>query len=101
MKIFKGAVIKKSQEKTATVEVVRVVIHPVYAKRYRVSKKYHVHDESGNVKVGDRVKFSACKPISKTKKWKIVEPSSSKSTTKTSSKSVSNRKKKVKKGNKK
>ena len=58
-------------DKTATVAIERVVSHNVYKKRFKRVKKYHVHDESG-VKVGDIVKFVACKPMSKTKKWKIL-----------------------------
>ena len=58
--------------KTATVRVDRVVGHPLYKKRIKHSKKYHVHDEVG-AKVGDTVKFAASKPISKIKKWAILE----------------------------
>jgi len=72
MKILKGKVISKKMEKTATVLVERVVVHPVYGKRVRKTKKYHVHDEVGT-KVGQSVSFVACKPYSKLKKWKIVE----------------------------
>jgi len=57
---------------TATVEVERTVIHPLYQKRYKKAKKYQVHDDF-DVKVGDIVKFAACKPVSKLKKWKIVK----------------------------
>lgn len=59
-------------EKTATVAVERVVVHPFYKKRFRRTKKYHVHDELG-VSIGQSVKFVATKPVSKTKKWKIIE----------------------------
>lgn len=72
MKIFSGKVISVSRPKTATVAVTRVVVHPMYKKRYRRIRKYHVHDEEG-VKVGDTVKFVASKPYSKSKKWKIKE----------------------------
>jgi len=52
------------------------------------SKKYHVHDEKSTAKVGDKVSFVACKPISKNKKWKIVEPKkATKTKTKTKKKS--------------
>ena len=71
MKIFTGKVVSKKMEKTATVLVERVVIHPVYKKRYKLAKKYHVHDEMGT-SVGDTVNFVASKPFSKLKKWKIV-----------------------------
>lgn len=72
MKIFSGKVVAKKMQNTATVEVVRTVVHPMYKKRYRKVKKYHVHDET-DVQVGQRVKFVACRPYSKIKKWKIVE----------------------------
>ena len=58
--------------KTATVVVERVVVHPIYKKRLKRAKKYHIHDELG-AKVGDEVRFVATRPMSKTKKWKIVE----------------------------
>ena len=72
MKIFTGEVIAKKMDKTATVAVERVIVHPVYKKRLKRIKKYHVHDEIGT-KEGVRVKFVATKPISKLKKWKILE----------------------------
>lgn len=72
MKIFTGQVISTKMSKTATVAVERIVIHPIYKKRFKRTKRYHVHDELG-VKVGDKVFFAACKPISKLKKWKIIE----------------------------
>lgn len=72
MKIFSGKVISKKMAKTATVEVSRVVAHPVYGKRMRRTKKYHVHDEM-ETKVGQKVRFVACRPMSKLKKWKVIE----------------------------
>lgn len=72
MKIFTGRVIATKTAKTATVAVERVIIHPLYKKRFRRDTGYQVHDELG-VKVGDAVKFVASKPYSKTKKWKIIE----------------------------
>ena len=72
MKIFRGKVISTKMAKTATVAVERTVVHPLYKKRFRRIKKYHVHDEMGT-KVGDEVKFVATRPISKLKKWTILE----------------------------
>ena len=72
MKIFRGKVISTLMAKTATVALHRVVVHPFYGKRYRKTKKYHLHDTLG-VKVGDEVKFVASKPYSKLKKWKVIE----------------------------
>ena len=72
MKIFTAYVISTKMAKTATVAVERVVAHPVYKKRFKRVKKYHVQDELG-VKEGDLVKFTASRPYSKLKKWKIIE----------------------------
>ncbi len=77
MKVFTGKVTSTKMDKTATVLVERVVLHPVYKKRYKRTRKYHVHDEVG-VAVGQEVNFVACKPYSKTKRWKIVDSKSTK-----------------------
>lgn len=76
MKIFTGKVISKKMEKTATIAVTHIVIHPVYKKRQKKTRKYQVHDEIG-VEVGNTVKFVATKPYSKLKKWKITEVAAS------------------------
>lgn len=75
MKVFTGKVVSKKMEKTATVAVERVIVHPVYRKRIKRIKKYQVHDEIG-VNIGETVKFSACRPYSKTKRWRIISFSS-------------------------
>ena len=72
MKILIGKVVSTKMDKTATVAVERVVVHPLYKKRYKRIKKYHIHDEIG-AKVNDMVKFVASKPYSKSKKWKLIE----------------------------
>lgn len=72
MKIFTGKVISTKMAKTATVNVERIVVNPIYKKRTKVIRKYHVHDELG-AEVGQTVKFVATRPISKLKKWKITE----------------------------
>lgn len=72
MKIFTGKVINTKREKTVTVAVESVFMHPLYKKRFRRIKKYSVHDEKG-VNVGDKVKFVASRPYSKTVKWNIIE----------------------------
>ncbi len=73
MRVFEGKVVANKQAKTATVAVTRLVTHPLYGKRIRKVKKYQVHDEIG-VKVGERVRFAASKPYSRTKRWRILEP---------------------------
>jgi small subunit ribosomal protein S17 len=72
MKVFIGRVTGTKMAKTAVVSVERVVIHPLYKKRFKRDKKYQVHDEFGT-QINDVVKFTASKPYSKTKKWKILE----------------------------
>ena len=72
MKVFVGRVTGTKMDKTAVVSVERVIVHPLYKKRFRRDKKYNVHDEIGT-KVNDVVKFTASKPYSKTKRWKILE----------------------------
>lgn len=72
MKPFVGIVIDTKREKTAAVLRETFRIHPVYKKRIKLEKTYHVHDEIG-VKKGDKVKIAQTRPISKTKKWKIIE----------------------------
>ena len=58
--------------KTATVVVERILVHPIYKKRFKRVRKFQVHDELG-VKIGDKVSFVTTRPISKLKKWKIIE----------------------------
>lgn len=72
MKIFVGSVVSVNNSKTASVAVEKIVIHPLYKKRLKRIKRYHVHDELG-VNRGDKVRFIETKPISKTKRWKILE----------------------------
>ena len=72
MKIFTGIVIAKKHEKTATVAVASVVVHPVYKKRLKRIRKFQVHDEIGT-REGDKVFFVASRPYSKLKKWKITK----------------------------
>lgn len=72
MKIFTGKVISTKQTKTATVEVEMIFRHPLYGKRMKRNKTYHVHDDLG-LKSGDVVRFVGTRPISKTKRWKVTE----------------------------
>ena len=74
MKIITGRVVSTKMKNTATVVVDSVFMHKLYGKRFKRSKKYHVHDEFGSI-VGDKVSFVASKAFSKIKKWKIVKTS--------------------------
>ncbi len=69
---FNGTVISTGMNKTVVVRVDRMKLNAKYQKRYCVTKKYHVHDEKGEVKVGDTVIFVECRPLSKTKRWRLV-----------------------------
>ena len=71
-KHFQGEVVSAVQSKTIVVRVNRVRFHPIYKKRYTVSRRFQVHDEKQQYKVGDHVEFVECRPISKHKKWRVV-----------------------------
>jgi small subunit ribosomal protein S17 len=69
---LQGRVISDKMHKTRTVAVERVVAHPVYGKYIRKTTKLHAHDESNESRQGDVVTIAECRPISKTKSWKLV-----------------------------
>jgi small subunit ribosomal protein S17 len=60
-------------KKTVTVVLERQVKHPLYAKYIKRSTKVHAHDENGECREGDVVRIAECRPLSKTKNWKVVE----------------------------
>lgn len=70
---FQGVVVSHRMDKTAVVKVDRVKVHPKYGKRYRVSEKYKIHDEKNECKAGQEVIFEECRPISKEKRWRLIE----------------------------
>ncbi len=72
-RLLKGKVISDKMDKTVVVLIDRFREHPKYKKRYRVSKKYKVHDEKNEYKVGDKVVIQEYRPISKDKKWRVKE----------------------------
>jgi small subunit ribosomal protein S17 len=67
-----GTVIGTQMDKTAVVEVARTTIHPQYRKRIRKTSKFKVHDADNVAKVGDKVEIVECRPISRTKSWRLV-----------------------------
>ncbi|MCX6781514.1 MAG: 30S ribosomal protein S17 [Candidatus Magasanikbacteria bacterium] len=73
---FSGTVVSAAMNKTVVVNIESRKLHPKYKKYYRVNKKYHVHDEKGTAKTGDKVVFVECRPISKTKRWRLVSVAS-------------------------
>jgi len=68
----KGIVVSDKMDKTVVVEVKTLKTHPKYLKKYRVTKKYKVHDPENKCKIGDVVEFIQCRPISKEKRHMIV-----------------------------
>jgi len=72
-KVRKGVVVSKSGAKTVKVRVSYREIHPVYGKVVTRSKNYHVHDEADDAKVGDTVTIMETRPLSATKRWRIVK----------------------------
>ena len=72
-RVLTGRVTSDKMDKTVTVLVDRRVMHPIYKKFIRRSKKYAAHDEANTCKVGDLVRIEECPPISKRKTWLVVE----------------------------
>lgn len=68
-----GTVVSDRMDKTRVVEVVRDVRHPVYKKRYKVSKHFYAHDSANQTKIGERVTIEETRPLSKLKRWRIIE----------------------------
>jgi len=72
-RVLTGRVTSDKMDKTVTVLVDRRVMHPLYKKFIRRSKKYAAHDEANLCKTGDTVRIEECRPISKRKTWQVVE----------------------------
>ncbi|NCF09983.1 MAG: 30S ribosomal protein S17 [Gammaproteobacteria bacterium] len=68
-----GRVVSDKMDRTVTVMVERRVRHPLYGKIIRRSTKVHAHDEENSCRVGDTVRVVECRPISKSKTWRLVE----------------------------
>ena len=69
----KGIVVGEKMDKTIVVRVERVLRHPLYGKVIRTHKKYKVHDENNQARMGDTVQIMECRPLSKTKRWRLVD----------------------------
>ncbi|HMM15328.1 MAG: 30S ribosomal protein S17 [Parvibaculum sp.] len=72
-RILQGVVVSDKNDKTVVVSVERRFSDPLLKKIVRRSKKYHAHDESNSVKVGDVVKIRECRPMSKLKQWEVFK----------------------------
>ena len=75
-RIMQGVVVSDKMEKTIVVNVERKFPHPLYKKFIKRSKRYHVHDEGNQFKMGDIVKIQECRPLSKSKRWEVISGSS-------------------------
>jgi small subunit ribosomal protein S17 len=71
-RIFSGVVVSDKNDKTIVVRVKHSVLHPIYGKRVRRHKKYHVHDETNSHKIGDVVNILESKPLSRLKRWVVA-----------------------------
>ena len=72
-KIRTGVVVSDQNDKTVTVLVERQFAHPLYTKQVKKTKKYRAHDENNEYKTGDVVRITETRPLSKTKRWRVIE----------------------------
>jgi small subunit ribosomal protein S17 len=72
-KVREGLVVSDVQDKTAIIETVDRVRHRRYAKTVQRTKRLHVHDEDNQLSVGDRVRVQETRPLSKLKRWRLIE----------------------------
>ncbi|MEK7506411.1 MAG: 30S ribosomal protein S17 [Patescibacteria group bacterium] len=73
MRKLKGKIVSDKMQKTRVVAVTRLVVHPRYGKRYSVTARFKAHDEKNEYKLGDEVIIKEIRPMSKDKRWEIVE----------------------------
>jgi small subunit ribosomal protein S17 len=73
-RVLLGVVVSNKNDKTVVVEVERRFTHPLLKKTVRRSKKYHAHDEANQYKVGDNVAIEEGRPMSKLKRWVVLNP---------------------------
>ncbi len=71
-RVLQGVVVSDKTDKTVVVLVERRVMHPIYKKFIKRSKKYMAHDESNALKIGDTVRIRECRPLSKQKCWEVL-----------------------------
>jgi small subunit ribosomal protein S17 len=72
-RMMKGVVTSDKMNKTVVVAVSRLKEHPKYKKRYKITKKYKAHDEKNECKIGDVVLIGETKPMSRDKRWRVLE----------------------------
>lgn len=71
--VLQGTVVSDKMDKTITVKVERTVMHRLYHRYMKRTKKYAAHDENNECRIGDRVVIVACRPLSKRKRWRVQE----------------------------
>ncbi|TSC91584.1 MAG: small subunit ribosomal protein S17 [Parcubacteria group bacterium Licking1014_17] len=71
-RMLKGIVVSDKMQKTVVVEVTRLVKNPKYKKYFKKSARYKAHDEKGDYHIGDKVIIQECRPMSKDKRWAVV-----------------------------
>lgn len=71
-RVLQGVVVSDTNDKTIVVKVERRLLHPVFKKTVRLSKKYHAHDEKNEAKVGEIVRIEETRPSSKLKRWALI-----------------------------
>lgn len=72
-KVREGEVVSDKMQKTIVVQVTRTTTHPVYKKVITKSKRFKVHDEKNEAKIGDKVRIMETRPLSKDKRWRLLE----------------------------
>ena len=72
-RVLLGEVVSDRMNKSITVKVERRVRHPIYERVVKRSKKYHAHDERNECQIGDQVRIVETRPLSKTKRWRLLE----------------------------
>lgn len=72
-KVKEGIVVSNKMDKTVVVLEVTMILHPLYKKRVKNSKKYKAHDEDNKCEIGDKVMIMETRPLSKEKRWRVVE----------------------------
>lgn len=75
-RVLQGVVVSDKNDKTVVVQVERRLTHPVLKKTVRLTKKYHAHDEGNAFHEGDVVRIQECPPISKNKRWVVLDQGS-------------------------
>jgi len=70
---LKGIIVSDKMSKTLVVRVEKIKEHPKYKRKYKIHKKYKAHYDEGEYKIGDTVIIEECRPISKEKRWRVVQ----------------------------